>query len=223
MFLREMNSVRGLWKKKYSLGTKKPRTFLELEGQRAKIIDPLNMWNEWLAMASSSALEVWGFSLESDFMSHPIKGSQMWSAFTSPPGSPAFPLPLEQHYLQIPGSNFRSSFGLRNPEILFSGWSFRCDSGLDCMYFLHWAGDGKGEPLSKHRPKSSSSQPLARPPGHHTSTMSLLSESPLVLRTPTVLVETRTEDWRLFHLPGLALEHRMGTFSEDMVQITEFP
>lgn len=87
MFLREMNSVRGLCKKKYSLGTKKPRAFLELQGQRAKIIDPLNMWNEWLAIASSSALEVLDFSLESDLMSHPIKGPQMWSAFTSPPGT----------------------------------------------------------------------------------------------------------------------------------------
>lgn len=87
MFLREMNSACGLCKKKYSLGTKKPGAFLELEGQRAKIIDPLNMWNEWLAMASSSALEVHGFSLESDFMSHPIKGPQMWSAVTSPPGT----------------------------------------------------------------------------------------------------------------------------------------
>ena len=87
MFLREINSVCGLCKKKYSLGTKKPRAFLELEGQRAKIIDPFNMWSKWLATASSSALEVHSFSLESHFMSHPIRGTQRWSVFISPAGT----------------------------------------------------------------------------------------------------------------------------------------
>lgn len=185
MFLREMNSVCGLCKKKYSLGTKKPGAFLELEGQGAKIIDPLNMRNEWLAMASSSALEVHGFSLESDFMSHPIKGPRMWSAVTSPPrtrhsccseNSINSKSQVPFSALLLAWESLKSSF--------LDGPSDGTEAGLQVLSTM-----GQGwKRGSKHRAKPSSSQSHAQSPGHCTSTMSLLVWPPLGLRTPAVLV-----------------------------------
>lgn len=172
---------------KVQLGNKNAQGVLELRGQRAKIIDPLNRWNEWLAMASSSALEVHVFSLRSDFTSHPIKGPQTWSAFTSSPGIrhshciwstnskswvPFSALPLT--WLSL-----KSSF-LDGPSV----WQ-----RLDCMSLLRWVGDGKEKPLSKHRPKPPSSKPPARSPD-------LLHKN----RIPSLLISPRSQDSCCYHV-----------------------
>lgn len=78
MFLREMNPLHGLLKKKYSFRKKKQKA-QGIPGtgrSESQITDPLNMRNERLEVASLSALEIHGSSLESDFMSHPTKDPQ---------------------------------------------------------------------------------------------------------------------------------------------------
>lgn len=214
MFLREMNSVRGLCKKKYSLGTKKPGAFLELEGQRAKIIDPLNTWNEWLAMASSSALEVHGFSLESDFMSHPIKGPQMWSVFTSRPG-------VRHSHCSENSSNSRS-------QVPFSALplSLSCDRGwIACTFSI-----GQGMEKGNRSPSTETNPHLLKPlPSLLVTTQAPCPFSPDLPWVSGLLLsssrrgQASREDWKLSHLPGLVPEHCRRTFSEDMVEITELP
>lgn len=219
MFLREMNAVRGLCKKKYSLGTKKPRAFLELEGQRAKIIDPLSMWNEWLVMASSSALEAHSFNLESDFMLHPITGPQTWSAFTSPPGTRhsccsenSTNSKSQFHFLLFPWTEKHwSPLFWVNPHL----WR-----RLDCnMCFLHWAGDGKGNCSPSTDLNSHFLNPLS---GLLVTTQSSPPFSPDLPWVSGLLLSSREhgqtsrEASRLSHLPGLSPEYHTRTFSEAM-------
>lgn len=221
-----MNSVCGLCKKKYSLGTKKPGAFLELEGQRAKIIDPLNMWNEWLAMASPSALEVHGFSLESDFMSHPIKGPQMWSAVTSPPGTrhsccsensinSTSQVPFSA--LLLAWESLRSSF-LDGPSDGTEAW----------LQVLSTMGQGWKRGTALQAQSQTFIFPIPCPVSwslhkHHVPSLPISpgSQDPCCPRVRHG--EASREDRRLSLLRGLAPEHHTRTFSDNMVEITGFP